>query len=61
MVDKRFVCNQSFPPFLKEFNLQPFPRVMSLMNGEASAIFTIMAACLVLEAIMKDQVEQLNS
>ena len=34
---------------------------MSLMNGEAGAIFTIMVACLALEAIMKDQVEQLNT
>ena len=34
---------------------------MSLMNGEADAVFTIMEACLALEAIMKDQVEQLNT
>ena len=31
------------------------------MNGEAGAVFTIMMACLALEAIMKDQVEQLNT
>ena len=31
------------------------------MNGEAGAIFTIMVACLALEAIMKNQVEQLNT
>ena len=31
------------------------------MNGEACAFFTIMVACLALEAIMKDQVEQLNT
>ena len=52
---------QSFPPFLKEFNLSTLPRVMYLMNGEADAVFTIMVAWLVLEAIMKDQVEQLNT
>ena len=36
---------------------------MSLMTGEAGhgAVFTIMVACLALEAIMKDQVEQLNT
>ena len=34
---------------------------MSLMNGEASAVFTIVVACLALEATMKDQVEQLNT
>ena len=34
---------------------------MSLMNGEAGAVFAIMVACLALEAIMKDQVEQLNT
>ena len=33
---------------------------MSPMNGEAGAIFTIMVACLALNAIMKDQVKQLN-
>ena len=52
---------QSFPPFLKEFNLSTLPRVMSLMNGEAGAVFTIKVACLALEDIMKDQVEQLNA
>ena len=30
------------------------------MNGEAGAVFTIMVACLALEAIVKYQVEQLN-
>ena len=34
---------------------------MSLMNGEAGAVFTIMVACLALKAIMKDKVEQLNT
>ena len=34
---------------------------MSLMNKEAGAVFTIMVACLALEAIIKDQVEQLNT
>ena len=34
---------------------------MSLMNGEAGAVLTIMMACLALEAIMKNQVEQLNT
>ena len=33
---------------------------MSLMNGEAGAVFTIMVACLALEAIIKEQIEQLN-
>ena len=37
------------------------PTVMSLMNGEAGAVFTIMVACVALEAIMKEQVEQLNT
>ena len=31
------------------------------MNGEAGAVFTIMVACLALELIMEDQVEQLNT
>ena len=31
------------------------------MNGDGSAVFTIMVACLALKAIMKDQVEQLNT
>ena len=30
------------------------------MNGEAGAVFTIMVACLALEAIIKEQIEQLN-
>ena len=34
---------------------------MSLMNREAGASFAIMVACLALEAIMKYQVEQLNT
>ena len=34
---------------------------MSLMNGEAGLVFTIRVACLALEAITKDQVEQLNT
>ena len=34
---------------------------MSLMNGDGGAVFTIMVACLALKAIMKDQVEQLNT
>ena len=46
--------------FLKNSIYQLFPRVMSLMNGEADTVFTIMA-CLALKAIMKDQVEQLNT
>ena len=47
--------------FWKSLIFELFPRVMSLMNGEAGAVFTIMVACLALEAIMKDQVEQLNT
>ena len=31
------------------------------MNGDGGAVFTIMVACLALKAIMKDQVEQLNT
>ena len=31
------------------------------MNGEVDAVFMIMVACLALKAIMKDQVEQLNT
>ena len=34
---------------------------MSLMNGEAGTVFMITVACLALEAIMKDQVELLNT
>ena len=34
---------------------------MSQMNGEAGAVFRVMVACVALEAIMKDQVEQLNT
>ena len=37
--------------------------LMDQMNGEASAVFTIMVvmvACLALEATIKDQVEQMN-
>ena len=30
------------------------------MNGEAGAVFSIMVACLALEALMKYQVKQLN-
>ena len=30
------------------------------MNGEAGAVFTSMVACLALEAIIKEQIEQLN-
>ena len=30
------------------------------MNGKAGAVSTIIAVCLALEAIMRDQVEQLN-
>lgn len=33
---------------------------MSPMNGKAGAVFTVMVACLALEAIMKDQIEQLK-
>ena len=31
------------------------------MNGEAGTVFTITMACLALETIMKDQIEQLNT
>ena len=34
--------------------------LMNQMNGVAGAVFTIMVACLALEATMKDQVEQFN-
>ena len=34
---------------------------MSLMNGEAGALFTIMVACLALEATMQHQVERNRS
>lgn len=60
MVNERFLCNPS-QQFLKDFNFSTHPRAMSLMNGETSVAFTIMVACLALEAIMKDQVEQLNT
>ena len=60
MVNERFLCNPS-QQFLKDFNLSTHPRAMSLMNGETSVAFTIMVACLALEAIMKDQVEQMNT
>ena len=45
--------------FLKRFDLST-PRVMSPINGDASAVFTTMVVCLALEAIMKYQVKQLN-
>ena len=45
--------------FLKRFNLST-PRVMSPINGDASAVFTTMVVFLALEAIMKYQVKQLN-
>ena len=47
---------QSFPPVI----FQLFSRLMSVMNGKASTTFIIIVVCVVLKAIMKDQVEQLN-
>ena len=60
MVNERFLCNP-FHRFLKEFQL--FPRVMSLMTEWRSRRrpHAIMVACRALEAVMKDQVEQLNT
>ena len=46
--------------FGKSLLLKLFPRVMFLMNGRAGGVSTIMVACLALEAIMKDQAEQVN-
>ena len=46
--------------FWKSLIFQVFPQVMSPMNGEAGALFSIMVASLALEALMKFQVEQLN-
>ena len=47
--------------FWKSLIFQLFLHVMSPMNGEAGAVFTIMVACLALcNAIMKDQVKQLE-
>ena len=40
---------------------QLFARVVILMNREAGAVFTIIVTCLALEAITKEQVEQLNT
>ena len=54
------ICNPSYR-FLKEFNLSTLSTSKSLMNGEAGVVFTTMLACLALEAIMKDKVEQLNT
>ena len=54
---------QSFPAvFERDFNYLSSLSTsnMSLINAEAGAIFTVVVACLALEAIMKDQVEQLN-
>ena len=45
----------------KSLMFQLFPRVVILMNREAGAIFTIIVTCLALEAITKEQVEQLNT
>ena len=36
--------------FFKSLIFEHFSRVVSLINGEASAVFTIMVACLALEA-----------
>ena len=49
--------------FLRSSIFQFFPQAMSLVNGKAGPIFTIMVACQALEAIMtimKYQVEQFN-
>ena len=51
---------QSFPP-KKGLIFQLFPRVVILMSEDAGIVFMIMVACLALEAIMKDQVEQFNT
>ena len=48
MVNGRRPCNPSHL-FLKEFNLLTLS-----MNGGVGAVFTIMVACLALEAIEKD-------
>ena len=61
MVKEWFLCNPS-QRFLKEIYLSSLStRNMSLINAEAGAIFTVVVACLALEAIMKDQVEQNQS
>ena len=44
--------------FGKSLIFQLFPQ--SPMNGKAGSILMIMVVCLALEAIMKDQVDQLN-
>ena len=49
------------PPEKKGLIFQLFPRVVILMSGEAGTVFMIMVACLALEAILKDRVEQLNT
>ena len=49
------------PTEKKSLMFQLFPRVVILMNRKARAIFTIMVACLALEAITKEQVKQLNT
>ena len=46
--------------FWKSLIFRLFRRVMSTRNGKAGAVFTIMVACLALEAITEYQVEQLN-
>ena len=46
--------------FGKSLIFQLFPQVISLMNGKANAVTTIVMVCLALVAILRDQVEQLN-
>ena len=42
--------------FWKSLIFQPFPRAMSLISGEAGAIFAIMEACLALKAILNNEI-----
>ena len=47
---------QSFPPgFGKSLIFELFPRVMSLMNGIAGIISTIMVVCLALVTIIEQK------
>ena len=55
MVNGKDVFAMLSTSFVKSLISQLFPRVMSPRNGKAGAVSTIMAVCLTLVAIMKDQ------
>ena len=60
MANGRCLCNPIYGFWKSLLIFQLFPWVTYLMNGKAGVIFTIMVACLALQAKVKEQVEQLN-